>query len=63
MAADGDVGGLAAGAVGGGDLADGAADVFGVEQALGGAPHPPAVAVGLQGGDAADGLAAAFGAD
>ncbi|MER0484608.1 hypothetical protein ABR737_40855 [Streptomyces sp. Edi2] len=63
VATGGDVGGFAADAVGRGDLADRAADVLGVEQALRGAPDPVAVAVELQGGDAVDGFAASFGVD
>lgn len=46
-----------------GDLADGAAGVFGVEQLLGGSPDAVAVPVELHGGDAVDGLAAAVLAD
>ena len=56
-----DVGRLGAGAVGHGDLADGAAGVLGVEQRLGIAPDAVAVPVELQRGDLVDGLAAAVG--
>ena len=58
-----DVGRLGADAVGDGDLADGAAGVFGVQQRLGVAPDAVAVPVELHGGDPVDGFAAAGLAD
>ncbi|WP_159395465.1 hypothetical protein [Streptomyces albireticuli] len=63
VAAGGDVGRFAADPVRGGDLADRAADVLGVQQALRGAPDPVAVPVELEGGDPVDGFAAPLGAD
>ncbi|MFC6137971.1 hypothetical protein [Streptomyces spororaveus] len=63
VAAGGDVGGFAADPVRGGDLPDGAADVLGVEQALGRAPDSVAVPVELEGRDPVDGFPTAFRAD
>lgn len=63
VAACGDVGGLAAHAVRGCYLADRAADMFRVEQALRGTPDTVAVPVELQGGDPVNGFATAFGTD
>jgi hypothetical protein len=54
-----DVGGFGADSERDGDLADGTAGTFGVEQGFGAAPDVVAVAVELQGGDPVDRFAAA----
>ncbi|MGP3974440.1 hypothetical protein ACTWQF_10615 [Streptomyces sp. 8N114] len=63
VAAGGHVGRFAADAVSGGDLADRAADVFGIQQALRSTPDPLPVPVELESRDAVDSFAAPFGAD
>ena len=63
VAAGLDVGRLGADPEGDGDLADGAAGVFGVEQLLRGSPDAVAVPVELHRGDPVDGFAATVLAD
>lgn len=62
-AASGDVARLAASAVGNGDLADGHPHAFGIEEGVGVAPDPLAVAVELHQRDVFDGVSAAAFAD